>query len=133
MEYLQIRFILEPRGPHFERHKVLKPDKIDLFFPICSASFVFPNSMKREPFDRGQQIDSQRLISELDDFLFFPEIPFCQRKALESKCLESPDHPDAVLCTGLYENIDIFRISRPGIIRDGIRADDAVSDFMFVE
>ncbi|MGA2586853.1 MAG: hypothetical protein ABSF88_07510 [Candidatus Aminicenantales bacterium] len=133
MEHLQIGFILEPRGSHFERRKVLKPDKIDFLFPICSASLVFPDSMKREPFDRSQQVDSKRLISELDDFLFFPEIPFCQRKALESKCLESPDHPDTVLCAGLYENIDIFRISRLSIEGDGIGADDAIADAMFVE
>ncbi len=88
--------------------------------------------MKREAFDRGQQVYSQRLISELNDYLFFSEIPFCQRQALEPKCLESPNHPDAVLRAGIYENVDIFGISWLSVESDGVGSDDTISDAMFV-
>jgi hypothetical protein len=70
-----------------------------------SASLVFPDSAKRKPFDRDQQVDSQGLIAKLDDQLFSSEIP------LDNERLSKPNAFKARTTLMLFSSLGSIRIS----------------------
>jgi hypothetical protein len=132
-EFLGVNGVLGAARSVLVAQKRRPADEVDGKAIQIAGGSVVPRLVETHASDGRHQVNAVWLVTELNHFSRAGQILGGYVEAAEPELRESPQHARCIFVTGANQEIDVRRVPRKSVPRDGQRANHQIFNFVRVQ